>query len=436
MKTRNSIRAEVIALYKEKVIKWLADSVKNQKAVEGIRIFLGAPTKDEEVLANKAEFIAFCEDWHKDIISGKVDFLKKKYKDIGEIEVPIHLVFDKVDDIATWAGHLVEFHSAQTRLQAIKEELPELIDAGIDNINSLTTMDDDDFSRFVAVCKWLIRNKRSHALIRQIPVRGVDTSWFEEHRFYILNLMRDYLKLNPLRKDLLQLGLIPPPQTIRIVLLDKNLRAKLGGLRDVGLTVADLSKLEIAPSKVIFFDDLSTALSLPDVQSTVAIVLPRRISGICSVPWVKKAQTIYMSGIQMRAFAILNNLRVYLPKTQCLTLHKDVFIADRDLWSFDDIEIQELNSSMALTMDETILYNMLAAGVFGVCARLPQERMPLTQIFDLLQIPYTPQEETSAPTNIVEMVAKNDDMPPIISSSDNSASSAADPDTLPVSTPQ
>ena len=38
MKTRNSIRAEVIALYKNKVIKWLSESVKTQKPIEGIRI--------------------------------------------------------------------------------------------------------------------------------------------------------------------------------------------------------------------------------------------------------------------------------------------------------------------------------------------------------------------------------------------------------------
>lgn len=433
MKTRNSIRAEVIALYKNKVIKWLSESVKTQKPIEGIRIFLGAPTKEEDILKNKEEFVAFCEDWHKDIISGKVDFLKKKYPEIGEVEVPIHLVFEKIDDIATWAGHLVEFHSAQTRLLAIKEELPELIDSGIEHINSLTTMDDDDFSRFVAVCKWLCHNKNSHALIRQIPVRGVDTRWFEEHRFYILNLMRKYLELNPLRKDLLQLGLVPPPQTVRIVLLDKALRSRLGGLRDIGLTVSDLAKLDIAPRKVIFFDDLSTALSLPDVQSSVAIALPSRLSDLCTVPWITAAQTIYMSGIQMRSFAILNNLRVYLPNTECLTLNKDVFIADRDLWSFDDIEIEELNSSMALTMDETILYNMLAAGVFGTCARLPQERMPLSQIFDLLKIPYK-VEAASDNSNNQEKETDDNGMPRIMSTSENTNLTASD--AVAVSTPQ
>ncbi|MEF2913335.1 MAG: hypothetical protein U0O25_03300, partial [Succinivibrio sp.] len=62
------------------------------------------------------------------------------------------------------------------------------------------------------------------------------------------------------------------------------------------------------------------------------------------------------------------------------------FVSAKDLWSFDDIEIEELNSSMALTDQESMLYNMLAAGVFGRRAKLPLERMPLEQIFKLMDI--------------------------------------------------
>ena len=79
MKTRNSIRAEINALYRNKVINWLSDSVKSKSVVDPVRIYLGAPTKDEDVLSNKDEFLAFCEDWHKELTAGKVDFIEKTY---------------------------------------------------------------------------------------------------------------------------------------------------------------------------------------------------------------------------------------------------------------------------------------------------------------------------------------------------------------------
>ena len=386
MKTRNSIRAEINALYKSKVIAWISDSIKNNKPADAVRIYLGAPTRDEDVVANKDEFIKFCADWHKEITAGKVDFIEKTYPDIGTIEVPIHLVFEKIDDIATWAGHLVEFHSAESRLKALQHELPDLIDAGVENIHYLTSLDDIDFMRFVQVCKWLCSHKNSNSFIRQIPVRGIDTLWFESHRFLILNFLRDYLDLNPVRKDLLQLGLLPPPQTVRVVLLDNVLRSKVGGLRDLGITVKDLAKLDIKPRKVYFVDDLATALSIPDIPGVVIIVLPSKLSEICKISWVAHAQCAYLSGIEMRSFAIINNIRVYLPNTKSLTLNKDIFVSAKDLWSFDDIEIEELNSSMALTDQESMLYNMLAAGVFGRRAKLPLERIPLEQIFKLMDI--------------------------------------------------
>ncbi|WP_202109044.1 DUF3322 domain-containing protein [Succinivibrio dextrinosolvens] len=397
MKTRNSIRAEINALYRNKVITWLSESVKSKSTVDPVRIYLGAPTKDEDVLKNKDEFLAFCEDWHKELTAGKVDFIEKNYPEIGTIEVPIHLVFDRIEQIATWAGHLVEYHTAEMRLNTLQLKLPELVDAGVENINYLTSLDDADFIRFVDVCRWLCQNRNSGMMIRQIPVRGVDTEWFESHRILILNFLRDYLDLPPMRRDVLQLGLVPPTQPVRAIFLDNVLRSKVGGLRDLGITIRDLNKLDIKPRKVLLFDDLATALSIPDIPGVVILVLTSNIGDICKIPWVARSQVAYVSGVEMRSFAVINNIRVYIPNAVSVTLNKEVFDADKDLWSFDDIEIQELNSSMALTVQESMLYNMLAAGVFGKRARIPQERMPLQQIFDLLDIVYESSENVEPP---------------------------------------
>ena len=179
---------------------------------------------------------------------------------------------------------------------------------------------------------------------------------------------------------------MPPPQTVRIILLDNVLRSKVGGMRDLALTVTDLAKLDIKPRKIYFFDDLSTALSLPDIPGVVAIVLPSIIGEICKINWIAHSQCVYVSGIEMRSFAVINNLRVYLPNTQAPVLSKNVFMANRDLVSFDDIELEELNADMALTVDESMLYNLLALGTFGRRARIPQERIPLSVIYSLLDI--------------------------------------------------
>lgn len=389
MKTRNSIRAEINALYRAKIITWLTEHVKNNHEIKGFpcRIYLGAPTNDEEVAAKKEAFLNFCQDWHNDLAAGKVEFLEKNYPDIGTVEVPVHLIFEKPDDIITWAGHLVEYHSAMKRLEIIAAKLPDLIDSALDNISMLTTMDDADFLCFVDVCKWIIEHKNSGCLIRQIRVRGVDTAWFESHRSILLIFLRKYLNLNPLRKDLLQLGLQPPPSLVRLLVLDHVLRTHTGGLRYFSTSVKDLKELDIKPSRVIFLEDLSTALSFPDMGGVVLILIPSHsLNELCHIDWIANAKCQFMAGISLRSFAMLNNVRVYLPQTESVLMDQHTFIANKDLWTYDDISVRDPDVPMALNPDESDLFRLLATGAFGMGARISQERIPLDQIFGVLGI--------------------------------------------------
>ena len=203
----------------------------------------------------------------------------------------------------------------------------------------------------------------------------------------ILSFLRDLFELNPIRKDVFQLGLVPPPACIRVELIDKNIRSRFDNLRDLAIPAKDFMLLNINPRKVFIVDDLATALSFPDVDDAILIYCSNQVADICKIPCVENAEEIYyVCGIEFRSFALLNNLRVYLPKTKSVTLNREFFISNKDLWSFDDVELNELNSSMALNSEESILYNMLVAGFFGKGARLPLERISLTSIFEILGI--------------------------------------------------
>ncbi|MCR5536614.1 MAG: hypothetical protein K6F05_04275 [Succinivibrio sp.] len=388
MKNRNSIRAEINSLYRTKVITWLTQYVKSGR-IDGFpkRIYLGAPTHDDEILEHKDDFFNFCQDWRKELSSGQVDFLKKTYPQIGEVEVPIHLVFEKPDDVAKWAGHLVEYHSALERLDAVKQELPQMVDAALDHIKSLTSFENADFQRFLGVCKWVIHNRNSGKLIRQIPVRGVDNAWFEGHRSLLLDFLREQLELNPQRRDLLQIGLVPPSSLIRTVILDRNIRYEVGGLRYFAATADDLNSLNIKPERVVFMEDLSTILSVPDMERVVLIqVTPYTINQICKIKWIANAQCLYLGSIDLRSLAVLNNIRVHLPRTESRMLNVKTLEDNKDLLSFDDISASDLESPLALNAEEGKLYQMLAMGVYGAQARLAQERLPLSLIFDAIEL--------------------------------------------------
>lgn len=383
MKNRSIIRSEINNYYRAKVISWLASHVKDKRDVPEdfpTHLYLGAPTKDEEVLENREAFLSFCNEWNNRLPAGHIEFIDKSYDDIGTVKVPIHLVFDTPDELATWAGHLVEYHSAVRCLDLIAQEIPELIDSALNIISALANLAWIEFERMVAVAKWFCEHRDSEVLIRQIPIRGVDTRWFEIHSPLLLSFLRDYLELNPYRKDLLQLGLIPPPALVRIVVYDENLRSRIGGMKLFATSIQEMERLNMRPDRVVFTDNLPTAVSLPDIKGTIAIITPlNHIRETCRISWIANARCQYLGSIDLKSFAILHNLRLYLPNIESVLMDEQTLLSNQDLWTDDDLSSFD-SAPVALNQSETHLYRCLSDGVYGSRVRLDLERLPLALI--------------------------------------------------------
>ena len=383
MKNRSIIRSEINNYYRAKVISWLASHVKDKRDVPEdfpTHLYLGAPTKDEDVLESKDAFLSFCKEWSAPLPAGHIEFIDKTYPDIGTVKVPIHLVFDTPEELATWAGHLVEYHSSVRCLDLIAHEMPELIDSALNVISSLANLAWIDFERMVAVCKWFCENRNSRLLTRQIPIRGIDTRWFEIHTPLLLDFLRDYLELNPYRKDLLQLGLVPPPALIRLVIFDAELRAKVGGLKIVAASIRELNELNLRPERIVFMDNLPTAVALPDIKGTIGIITPfHHVRETCRINWVAQAHCQYLGSVDLRSFAVLHNLRLYLPNIESVLMDEQTLLSNQDLWTNDDVSGFD-SAPVALNQAESHLYGCLIDGVYGDHVRLDLERLPLALI--------------------------------------------------------
>lgn len=383
MKNRSIIRSEINNYYRAKVISWLASHVKDKRDVPEdfpTHLYLGAPTKDEDVLESKDAFLSFCKEWSAPLPAGHIEFIDKTYPDIGTVKVPIHLVFDTPEELATWAGHLVEYHSSVRCLDLIAHEMPELIDSALNVISSLANLAWIDFERMVAVCKWFCDNRNSRLLTRQIPIRGIDTRWFEIHTPLLLDFLRDYLELNPYRKDLLQLGLVPPPALIRLVIFDAELRAKVGGLKILAASISELNELNLRPERIVFMDNLPTAVALPDIKGTIGIITPfHHVRETCRINWVAQAHCQYLGSVDLRSFAVLHNLRLYLPNIESVLMDEQTLLSNQDLWTNDDVSGFD-SAPVALNQAESHLYGCLIDGVYGDHVRLDLERLPLALI--------------------------------------------------------
>ena len=383
MKNRSIIRSEINNYYRAKVISWLASHVKDKREVPEdfpTHLYLGAPTKDEDVYENKEAFLSFCNEWNRPLPAGHIEFLDKTYDDIGSVKVPIHLVFDTPDELATWAGHLVEYHSAVRCLDLIAQEIPDLIDSALNVIDALANLPWIDFERVVAVSKWFCEHRDSEFLVRQIPIRGVDTTWCEKHCHLILDFLRDYLELNPYRKDLLQLGIVPPPVLVRLVIFDEELRAKVGGLRIIASSINELGKLDIRPDRVVFIDNLPTAVALPDIPGTLAVITPlNHVRPVCDIEWIANSHCQYLGSIDQRSFAVLHNLRLYLPNIESVLMDEQTLLSNQDLWTYDDTAMLD-SAPVAVSESETRFHGCIIEVVEGRGVLLVSEGLLLALI--------------------------------------------------------
>ncbi|MCR5085663.1 MAG: hypothetical protein K6A65_09220 [Succinivibrionaceae bacterium] len=414
MKNRTAVYNDVVQLYKSKVISWLREYISSQGSkINGFPCAVNLNAPSERIAnSNRDTFLAFCRSWQgTDLPSGHVEFQSRTVPDVGEVKVPVQVIFGDACEVASWAGHLVEFQTSLARLTAIRDRLPALVESAISCIDYLTAFEEEDFSKFLDVCDWLCQNPHSGCLIRQIPVRGVDSAWFESHRSLLLSFLGQGLGLDRNRRDLLQLGLVPPPALVKVVLLDPELRALVGGMRYFSVTIEDLARMQIAPEQVIFTESLETALSIPERNGTMLLVTPPQlISEIAELESVTNARCFYLGSISSRSFAVLNNLRVHLPRTISLLLKEEIFVQNRDLWTYDDRLLGEVE--LLLTPSENSLFLGMQRGAYGRShPRIPLERIPLDLIFSALGIKEPPRQAPRPQPQVAQGVPEAPQVP-------------------------
>jgi len=91
------------------------------------------------------------------------------------------------------------------------------------------------------------------------------------------------------------------------------------------------------------------------------------------MPWLAEAAVDYWGDLDTHGFAILNQLRAWLPQTQSVLMDRETLLAHRDRW------VPEPTPTKAtlgrLTCEESALYLDLVTDRFTERVRLEQERV-------------------------------------------------------------
>lgn len=248
------------------------------------------------------------------------------------------------------------------------------------------------WEKLLAVVTWLQAHPRPGIYLRQIDQPGIDSKFVESHRALLAELLD--LALSPQAIDLSasgiagfnrRYGFLDKPERIRCRFLDPACApAPWLSHADLTLDSASFAALQPAVERIFITENEINFLAFPGVSRSLLIFgAGYGFTALAQAGWLRDKAIHYWGDIDTHGFAILNELRAYLPQVQSLLMDTPTLLANRALWGQESSPIQ--HDLPRLTPEERQLYDTLRQQTLGPTLRQEQERIPLAQLHAQLE---------------------------------------------------
>lgn len=381
MKLPEEVRASLLRRFQSKHREWLTGDTVNLWPLE---ISLGIPT-ERSALKQVEGVRAWVAAWQAWRGMGSLSWVERRWQSLGVQRLPEKLILQGPEAVAGWISEAERWNLAVVRHQALAARWPQLNPHLSRHFGVLADYSDLDFQRLFSLLGWICGNPASNLYPRQLPIAGLDSKWLERRKALVADLMAT-IQADTGRTlgfhD--RCGLKAPPQLVRMRILDKTLRACVGGLSDVSAPVEDLVVINMLPSVVFIVENLQTALAMPDIPGAVVIMaLGYHVDVLNRLPWVSSARCVYWGDLDTHGFAILNRTRTYLPEVQSVLMDEETLLRHEPLWVCEQQQHHAADLEL-LTDCERALYLALKQQHWGQNIRLEQERVCWTDVCNVL----------------------------------------------------
>ncbi len=145
-------------------------------------------------------------------------------------------------------------------------------------------------------------------------------------------------------------------------------------LSEATLRVEELAVLPVTVRTGVVVENETTYLTLPVPEGGVLLWGKGfEVSRIGALPWLLEADVHYWGDLDTHGFAILHQLRAWLPQTRSFLMDRETLVEHRDRWGREPAPTAARLDR--LTDDETGLYSDLVSDRLGEAVRLEQERI-------------------------------------------------------------
>lgn len=235
-----------------------------------------------------------------------------------------------------------------------------------------------DWPRLLRVVAWLQAHPRPGIYLRQVDVPGVDSKFIESHRSVLMQWLDVVLPSEAIDQSATGIsqfcqryGFRDKPLHVRMRLLDEGVRP-YGS--DILVTQDAFERLDPPVGVVFITENEVNFLAFPPTPDAMVVFGKgfdlRRLQ---SASWLHQRRVVYWGDIDTHGFAMLDQLRAYLPHAQSLLMDEATLHAHANHWGHEPQPHQR--DLPRLTPPERSVYDLLRDNRLQPGLRLEQERI-------------------------------------------------------------
>jgi len=311
----------------------------------------------------------------------RVEMRAVRHRVLGANEVPAAVWVDTLDDALAILGKHRDAKRFATLVEHTRERQPLLLEWIARKPLKVLELA-EVWDQLLVVVDWIKRHPRPGIYLRQVDIPRVHSKFIEAHRD-VLSQWLDRI-LPPDAVDTTATGVSgftrrygfrDKPQRIRLRVLDPA-QALLPAIGDADLTLDAESFGRLAPavSRVFITENEINYLAFPRLPDSLLIFgAGYGFEVLALATWLTRCQVFYWGDIDTHGFAILDQLRGYLPHARSLLMDRDTLLAFKAQWGVE--ENQTRRDLPRLNAEECALYDELRDNRLSPKLRLEQERI-------------------------------------------------------------
>ncbi len=324
-------------------------------------------------------------DWIAQLSSAagpyRIEWRSVNHRVLGNNEIPAAIWIDQLSDALGLLGKRRAADQFAALVELTRDKQPELLPWLTRRpLRALELA--EDWPRLLDIVGWLAKHPRPAIYLRQIDLPGVHTKLVERHRSVLAELLDLVLPEDSIDRNhtgvggfCRRYGFLDKPSRVRFRMLDSNVRLlPVEADQDITLTQAAFASLDLPVSKVFITENEINFLAFPDVSDAMVVFgAGYGFDNLADAPWLREKEIYYWGDIDTHGFAILNQLRGFLPHVVSFLMDQQTLLSHRALWG---VEMQpETGTLTRLNSEESALYDQLRQNHWGERVRLEQERI-------------------------------------------------------------